>query len=190
MRNGTRALLIVCCAMCAFAREESSRDFKKSVALPGGRNLRIEHSLGNITVRTQSKNEVDIQATIKCSAESADLARTCVDEIKITVQETSTGVLVRTEYPERRNQRNLSQTVRYEITMPDTAPLEIRNRFGAVAVSNLHAPATINNGNGSVKFIGGRGRLRIDNSFGGVEVLNNDGDVTVVNGNGAVTVSD
>src|SRR2546430_2297189 len=104
MQNGTRALLMLGCAMCAFAREESSRDFRKSVALPSGRNLRIEHSLGSITVRTQPKNEVDIQATIKCSAETADLARTCADEIKITVQESGTGVLVRTEYPERRNQ--------------------------------------------------------------------------------------
>src|SRR6266853_5761864 len=138
MRNGTRALLILGCVACGFAREESSRDFKKSVALAGGRNLRIEHSLGNITVRTQPKKEVDIQATIKCSAETVELARTCVDEIKITVQETAAGVLVRTEYPERRNQHNLSQTVRYDIMMPDTAPLEIRNRFGAVEVSNLH----------------------------------------------------
>jgi hypothetical protein len=194
MRNGTRTILAVCCAALvncwpAFGRDESSRDFKKSVALPSGRNLRIEHSLGNITVRSQPKNEVEIQATIKCSAETAELARTCVNEIKIAVEESAAGVLVRTEYPERRNQHNLSQTVRYDITIPETAPLEIRDRFGAVDVSNLHAPATINNGNGSVKLTGGRGRQRIDNSFGAVEVLNNDGEVTVVNGNGDVTAS-
>src|SRR5258708_8392152 len=189
MRNVARTLVLLCCAVCAFAREECTRDFRKTVALSGGRNLRIEHSLGNGTMRTHSKNEVNIQATIRCSADTAELARTCAEEIKVTVQETGAGVSVRTEYPERRNQHNLSYGVRYEIAMPDTTPLEIHNRFGAVDVSNLHAPAVVNNGNGSVKFTGGRGRQRIDNSFGNVEVLSNDGEVTEVNGNGTLTAS-
>src|SRR5260370_36962017 len=151
MRNVTRTLLLLCCAVCAFAREESTRDFRKTVALSGGRNLRIEHSLGNVTIRTHSKNEVAIQATIRCSADTAELARTCAEEIKVTVQETGAGVSVRTEYPERRNQHNLSYGVRYGIAMPDTTPPEIRNRCGAVGVSRRHAPAVANNGNGTLK---------------------------------------
>ena len=74
--------------------------------------------------------------------------------------------------------------------MPETAPLELRNRFGSVTVQKLRAPATINNGNGNVVLMQGSGRQRIENSFGNVEVITNDGDVTVVNGNGWVRASD
>jgi len=190
MRNATRVALIVCCAVCAFAREESSRDFRKTVALTGGRGLRIEHSLGNIVIHTQPKGEVEILANIRCSAESADAARACVAGINITVQETASGVLVRTDYPEHRHESNISYGVRYDITMPETAPLELRNRFGGVEVTNLHAPAVVNNSNGSVRLSGGRGRQRIDNSFGAVDVLGNDGDLSLANQNGNVTVSD
>lgn len=70
--------------------------------------------------------------------------------------------------------------------LPETTPLELRNRFGAVTGQNLHAAAKIDSGNGRVSFLNGRGRQRIDNSFGAVEVCTNDGEVTVVNTNGTV----
>jgi DUF4097 and DUF4098 domain-containing protein YvlB len=182
-----------CCVMTALARDEYTRDFRKSVPLPGGRSFRIEHSLGSITIRTQAKNEVEIQAAIRCQAENAGEARACADEIQIKVEESGSGVLVRTEYPRSNifsGRRNLGYSVNYDITIPQTAPLEVRNRFGAVSVRNLHANGVINNGNGRVSFTGGRGTQRIENSFGDVEVAANDGDLTVVNGNGRVTASD
>jgi hypothetical protein len=177
--------------MCA--REEVTRDFQKSVALSGGRSLRIEHSQGNITIHTQAKGEVEIRASIKCSADRAADARNWCGQIKILVEESSSGVWVRTEYPHSdffNGRRGLSYSLSYDITMPETAPLEVRNRFGTVSVTGLHAPATINNNNGKVLFIGGRGRQRIENSFGDVEVARNEGDVTIVNTNGLVTAVD
>jgi hypothetical protein len=192
MRSGISVLLLAGATVLG-AREQVSRDFQKSVALAGGRSLRIEHSQGNITIHTHAKAEVDISASIKCSSDRAADAHQICDRIKIEVEESSSGVRVRTEYPSSdlfHGWRNLSFAVNYDITMPETAPLEVRNRFGAVSVTDLHAPATIDNGNGKVLFTGGRGRQRIENSFGDVEVAHNDGDVTVVNTNGQVSTSD
>ena len=84
----------------------------------------------------------------------------------------------------------MSFGVEYDLTLPETTPLDLRNRFGRVDVTRLGGPANINNGNGTVIFTGGRGHHRIENSFGDVEVRGNDGDVTVMNGNGTVTASD
>ena len=65
----------------------------------------------------------------------------------VTFDEASASV--RTVYPN--NWRgNFSYNVDYDITMPATAPLDLRNRFGNTDVSNLQAAATINSGNGSV----------------------------------------
>ncbi len=187
MRNGINLLLICCCAMTAHAREEYRRDFRKTVALTGGRSFRVENSLGAISIRTHNKGEVEIQAAIRCSASTASEARSFCDQIQIVVD---AGGSVRTQYPNHYNNRNLSYGVDYEILIPETAPLEVRNRFGSVTVINLRAPGAIFNNNGPVYLSGGRGRLQIENSFGSVEVRTNDGDLSVRNGNGAVTAND
>jgi hypothetical protein len=134
------------------------------------------------------RNEVQVTAVIRCSAPTANEARACADRVQITVQESTSGVWMRTEYPQ--NWRNVGYSVECDVTMPDTAPLELSNRFGSVDISSLHANATIRNSNGPVAFLAGRGRHRIENSFGNTEVRNNDGDVIIVNGNGSVPATD
>ena len=191
MRIIISLILLSCCPLARAAREEYKRDFQKVVALPGGRSLRVEHSLGSVNVRTQAKNEVAVQAAIRCSADSQDNARRYCDQVQIRVEEGASGVTIRTEYPRNGNwPRNMSYSANLEIQMPETAPLELRNRFGSVTVQKLRAPAIINNGNGNVVLMQGTGRQRVENSFGNVEVIGNEGDVTVVNGNGWVRASD
>jgi hypothetical protein len=189
MRKGINSILICCCALTAFGREVYERDFQKTVALAGSRSLRVENSNGRVTVRTHASAEASIRASIRCSAPTVAEARGLADRIQIVVEESGSGASVRTEYP--KNWRgNVSYSVDYDVIVPETAPLEIRNRFGAVSVDNLHAGATIINNNGQVNLRGSRGSQRIENSFGDVEVRSNDGDVTIRNSNGSVTVSD
>ena len=191
MRIVISLILLCCCGPARAQREEYKRDFQKAVALPGGRSLRVDHSMGSVNVRTQSKNEVAVQAAIRCSAETAARAHNFCDQIQIRVEESGSGVVIRTEYPRSGIwPRNMSYSTNLEIQMPETAPLELRNRFGNVSVQKLRAAATINNGNGNVVLTQGSGRQRVENSFGNVEVITNDGDATVVNGNGWVRVSD
>lgn len=187
MRSGISLLFICCCALAAPAREVYERDFQKTVTLPGGRSLRVENSNGNVTVRTHAGVDSSIRATIRSSAPTVAEARDFANQIQIVVDESGSGATVRTEYP--KNWRgNISYSVDYEITMPETAPLEVRNRFGAVSADNVHAGASIINNNGQVTLSAGRGAESIENSFGDVEVRSNDGDVSIRNGNGRVTV--
>ena len=190
MRNGTKFILICCYALIAAPREEYKRAFQKSATLGVGKSLRIEHSLGSLNIRTHPGSELNIQATIRCSARAAAEARVCTDRIQISVDESSTGVSVRTVYPRNEGRSNLSFGADYDIVMPENAPLDVRNRFGSVSVANLQAASGINNANGRVTFSGGRGRQRIENSFGDVDVRGNDGEVTVRNTNGNVAASD
>jgi hypothetical protein len=171
--------------MAAPAREEFKRDFAKNTPLTGGRALRVEHQFGRVSVRTHAGSEVQVRATIRCSAPTADQARRGADDVQIAVEDG----MVRTTYP-RNWPRNVSYSTDLDITMPQTAPLSLSNRFGATEVFSLHAAATITSGNGSVTLLAGRGRHRIENSFGPVEVRGNEGDVTIHNGNGAVTAID
>jgi hypothetical protein len=189
MRIGISLILICGTSLCAAPREEYKRDFQKTAALPGGRSLRIEHGQGNVNVRVQSKAEVSIAAVIRCSADRQADAKNLCDQIRIQVDESSSGVIVRTDYP--RNWRgNYGYSVNLDIAMPETSPLDLRNQFGDVTVQNLHAAAIIKNSNGKVVFTGGRGKQRIDNAFGTIEVLNNDGDIAVNGQNGWLRATD
>jgi hypothetical protein len=192
MRSTINLLLICCCSFTAFAREEYTRDFRRTAPLAAGRILRIENRNGRISIRTQAKNEVDVHAVVRCSADTANDARTCAEQmIRITFDESASGVAVRTELPNHTFNQHLSFAIDYDIAMPETAPLDLRNRFGNVDVSSLRASATINCGNcGLITFLSGRGTQRIENSFGHVEVRTNDGPFTVNNTNGNVTVTD
>ena len=172
-------------------REESRRDFERRLTLGAGKTLRVEHGLGNLTIRTHSGSELHIFATLRCSARTADAASDCTNRIQVSIDESTAGVSVRTVYPRNDSGRSdFSFGGDMEIQMPATSPLDARNRFGSVTVDGLHASAFIHNANGRVTFSAGQGKQRIENSFGDVEVRTNDGDVTVVNGNGAVTVTD
>ena len=180
------------CVVCAAAapREEYRRNFQKTAALPAGRTLRVEHSQGSVNVHTQAKNEVNLAAVLVCSADTQAQAKSVCDAIQIHVDEGASGVSVRTEYPRSWFHGNLGYSVNLDIAMPETSPLELRNRFGHVTVQNLHAAGSVNNSNGNVVVTNARGRQRVDNAFGDVEVLSNEGDVVVNSQNGKVRATD
>ena len=178
----------------AFAREEYTRDFDQTVALPPGNSVRVAHKLGDVVIRTQTKPEVTVHAVIRVSAGSASDARRYADDIRIDVRPIGNSLLIETRYPKQEGGffgfHNVSYSVNYDIAIPETAPLEVRNSFGAVSISDLKAGAAVTNSHGRLAFRNGRGRQRLENSFAPVEVAGNDGDVTVIDTNGNVDVSD
>lgn len=184
-------LLFVAVCATASARQEYKRDYRKSTTLPSGRAVRLESQFGRISIRAVPGNQVVVQAVVRCSADTLEEARRLGEQIQIYYEETAAGVYVRSDYPHLSGRfHNLSYAIDYDITMPETALLDLRNRFGAIDVSNLHASATISSGNGTVAFLNGRGRQRIENSFGMVEVRKNDGDVVIHNSNGPTIAAD
>ena len=184
------SLLLFCGVLSAGPREEVRRDFQKTAALPAGRRLSVDSSLGNVNIRAQSKNEVTVIGAIRCSADTAAEARSWCDQIEIRVDESGAGITVRTQYPNHRNTHNLGWSVNLDIAMPEGAPLDVRNRFGGVTVQGARAGTDINNSNGNIYLANTRGNGRIQNAFGNVEVQTCDGDLSVTNGNGWVRVTD
>ena len=55
MNRRTRIVTVfLAFCFCAFAREEVTRVFDKTVALTSGQRLKIEHSLGDIDIHTHA----------------------------------------------------------------------------------------------------------------------------------------
>src|SRR5258707_323088 len=84
----------------AGAQQQVTHNFDKSVQLPSGQSLRIEHRFGDITVRTHASRDVHVSAAIHVSASSQNDAETYANQIQIHIESSATGVLVRTDYPE------------------------------------------------------------------------------------------
>ena len=192
----TALLLAAACAPIAFARnqQEVTRNFDRTVTLAPGRGLQIESKFGVVVVRGAAQKDVVVHATIRTAAGNPSEAEELANRIKIGVDETASGISVRTIYPDEHsgwfNFKNRSYSVSYDITYPETAPLNIRNEFGDVRVSESKGGSRIVSGHGALVLKNGKGSQQLDNSFGPVEVSGNDGDVAISNGNGAITVSD
>ncbi|MHC4146291.1 MAG: DUF4097 family beta strand repeat-containing protein, partial [Planctomycetota bacterium] len=160
-------------------RSDFSREFRKTVDLQAGQAVDITNEHGDVVIQTHPQSGVEIKADIRVSASSKERAARFGNEIRIEVDQSAGALRIRTRYPVGRRSGNISFSVDYEITMPETAPLTLKNRFGDVRVTNLKADADIDNGHGLLTFRGGRGTQKLKNSFGGVEVTENAGDVSV-----------
>ncbi len=188
------SFLLLTLAAGIFGRDEYTRTFQKTVPLASGGRLEIDNRFGDVLVRTQPKPEVSINAAIKVSASDQNEAKRYAETVVIDVQQTGALLSVRTRYPEMERRlfsgRDVSYSVTYDIVMPETAPLTVRNTFGGVVVGGLKANAEISNAHGRLIFKDARGTHRFDNQFGPVEVERNTGDIAVTNANGPVRVAD
>ena len=189
-------LLIFACALSSYGRnqKEVTRNFDRTMALPEGRQLRVESKFGEVKVRGVSQRDVVVHAVIRTAAGNPAEAEELAGKVRIEVEQTPSGVSIRTVYPERNNGwlgfKNSSYSVNFDITYPESAPLEIRNEFGEVQASECKGGSRIVNGHGALVLRNGKGIQNLENSFGSVEVAGNDGDVSVNNSNGTITISD
>ncbi len=171
-------------------RDEVKREFTKSVSWRSGQRVCVDHSLGSVTVRTHTANEINLRVDMRGSADNRSEAEQFIQQIEIQVEESSSGVCFRTKYPEPQSRRrgSWSFSVAYDLVVPEAAALDVRNRFGSVSVVGTRASAVVLNSHGSVRLADSHGSHRIENMFGSIEVSNNTGDVEVTGGNGSVRV--
>src|SRR5438128_12582285 len=97
---GLLLLLTPALAAARSAREETTREFSRTVAMRAGQAFRLDHQQGDVVVRAHPLAEARILAHIRVSAPSAEEASSAAQQVSIEVQETPTAVAVRTLYPE------------------------------------------------------------------------------------------
>lgn len=192
------ALVFTAVASPAFAaanwpQDTVTRDFNKTVTLNPGQSVRIEHKFGEIKVHGESGRDVKIYASIRAQASSHDEAQSFADKIQIIVEQTSTGVSIRTVYPDEKGWFHISKhsswSVSYDIGMPEDAPLNARNSYGSVEVTRVRGALDIENGFGSLT-VRDVGPAHLTNSFGSIELTGASGNSIVNNKNSSVQVSD
>jgi DUF4097 and DUF4098 domain-containing protein YvlB len=172
------------------ARDEVKREFSKTVGWRAGQRVCVDHSLGSVNVRTHKEPEVRVRVDMRASADNRSDAEQYIQQIEIQVEETGSGICFRTKYPEQKYGRpgSWSFSAEYDLAVPETAPLDLRNRFGSVGIAGTRASAVVLNSHGSVRLADAAGNHRIENTFGSIHVSSNTGDVEVNGGNGSITI--
>jgi hypothetical protein len=178
-----------------WGRDEYTRRFDQKTSIPSGRRILIENKFGDVVVHGAPGHEVAVHADIRVSGADAGQAKEYADKVEIRIEPNS-DFSIRTRYPDSERSvlgfrnSNISYSVRYDIAVPETSPISIRNAFGAVLVTGAKASSDIVNSHGDLTFRDGRGAQRLENSFASVQVNSNVGDVTIENSNGSVGVAD
>jgi len=191
MRTTLVSFLFLPTILVARPQEEVTRDFQKSVTLKQGQRVEIDHRLGSVSVRAGTGAEASLRATIRASAGSREEAQRLADQVEILVEDRASSLVVRTRYPEEnRSRRNVSYSASYEITIPASSPLVLRNKFGSVDVDGIQARVEVYGGHGTLNFRNGRGDHYLENQFGSIDVRGNQGSVNISNNNGTVRVAD
>src|SRR5574337_266323 len=100
----TTALMMLLAAPAAMAadrtpREEFTREFAKTLSWAAGQAVRFEHRMGSITVHTHQLKEVQIRASMRCSADRLEDAKDLCNRIEIAIQTTGSS-FIQTRYPQ------------------------------------------------------------------------------------------
>ncbi len=187
--------LVLALSTTVFARDEYTRRFDKTVSVRSGARVMVENKFGDIVVHAHPGSDVAIHADIRVSASNEDQAKQYADKVEILV-DSSSELSIRTRYPSTErgmmgiHWSNVSFSVHYDVTVPESSPLSVRNSFGAVSVTGTRTSSEISTSHGELIFHDGRGAQRLENSFARVEVANNAGDVNIETSNGAVEATD
>jgi hypothetical protein len=160
------------------------RSTLSTLTYSGGR-ITIEHSLGNVRIRTGDDSNVTVKALIRASDEQTGNA------IRVITSGGSHGISVRTEYPEGDDDlgRIQSYSVDYDITVPERAPLTVRDKFGNIDVEGIRAPGDFTNSMGAIRLTNASGTQTLETSFGSINVTSVSGGVKVRGTSGSVTVA-
>lgn len=186
-RKISLSALILVLPSCLLAREEYTRNFDKTLPLRPGQSVLIENKFGDITVHTHPQSQAIIHAEIHVSASDTGHAKDVADRIDIEVEPASSELSIRTRYPESFMAfHNISYFVRYDVTLPEGAPLHIRNSFGAVSTAGVKGSTDIDASHGSVQVSDSAGLGTIHTSFGNVTVHDLRGDLRVNDTNGKI----
>ena len=180
MRKAAFFILALALSATAFAGEELSETFERSLNVRPGTALEVDNVNGSITVSAWDQPRVRIHAVKKVSARDLSVARQALNALRIEVRQSDRLLEVDTIYPKHGDDGGLldkifggshvSSQVKYEISVPRSM--------------NIEADTV----NGSVRITGVAGEIEADTTNGKIEVVNCSGSVDASTTNGGIHV--
>jgi hypothetical protein len=145
MRSVYSAILILLTstALLAYAiRQEYSQTIVKDFPIQADGEVTIENRYGSVEVNTWPQNRVKISVTITVRATSEQKAQKVFDDVDIKFTSSSAQVAAKTVISLDDNWWNWDEekkdfSIQYEVWLPQSVDLEVRNKYGDVAVAEM-----------------------------------------------------
>lgn len=143
-------------------------------------NLLIDNQFGQVTINLWDKPEIRVQITIMAnSSRSEERTQQYLESIEIAENRSGDQISLKTVIDKgnsvwsNQNGENNYIRISYEVSMPKTNALTVRNKFGNTSIPMFQAPLTVTtqHGNFSATDLSGR-QNDIDMSFGNADIRN------------------
>lgn len=118
-------------------------------------HLVIENQFGNVNVNVWNRDEIRVDITVKANASSDERVQKYLDAVDINEKRTGDQIILKTTLDKsgfggnwvmnrtKDGEKNGVQ-IDYQVSMPKTNPLTIKNSFGNTSVPTFSGPLTIN----------------------------------------------
>jgi len=155
-------------SVMAHADSEKRRSINKTYKVSGSTMMKFSNSFGKMHVETWDKNEVKVNIEIIARASSDERAQDLLDKIDINIDDDnpSSSISFITSIGNNKSGRNTSFEINYDVSMPKTNTLDIKNSFGDVYLGDLSGDVDVNVQYGNLKAGNLTGDCDVKLSFG------------------------
>lgn len=168
-------LLTATAALGATVTENIDRTFD----VKPGAEVRLNNINGGITISSWDQPRVRVVAEKKVKGDKDDLAE-AMKELRIEFQQSGGGLNVITHYPNEGSggigglfdwisNDDVDAQVRYELTVPRSMNLDIRNTNGTISVNQVNGRLELDTTNGRVETVGCAGSLDASTTNGAIK---------------------
>jgi hypothetical protein len=114
-----------------FAAEATKR-VTKSFNIKSDTKIEVDNQFGNVIIKKWDQNVLELKVNIQVESKNDSRVQKMLDDIEIEITDriSSGSLSIVTEIDG--NNQNSNFSINYEITMPDTNPLKLSNKFGNV----------------------------------------------------------
>ena len=181
MRKAAIFIFTLALATAAFAGDDFSETFDKTLNVRPGTALEVDNVNGSITVSAWDQPRVRIYAVKKVSSRDSDLARAALGALKIEITQNDRVVKIDTIYPKRSDDgslidmifggsSNVNSQVKYEINVPRSMNIEADTVNGSIKISGVTGEIELDTTNGKIVVANCSGSVDASTTNGGIDV--------------------
>lgn len=122
-----------------------SKTITKNFKVSQNQLLSIDNKFGDVNITTWDKKEISVEIKITVGSSNEEKAKKRLDEITVEINESSDKISFKTEIGNKVQNASgkNSMEINYEVKMPKSNPLDLKNSFGAFTINDLDGKAKI-----------------------------------------------
>ena len=136
-------ILLLAGTLLPLSAQKADKKITEAYKVSNGFTLGVENTYGEINITNWDRNEVSVEVTVDVEARSQSKAEAMLDDIEISISESSNAVYFETEMDLKIIGGQKKINVRYDVKDPDYINVALEQKYGEVYVQELTGVADI-----------------------------------------------